>query len=262
MNACAASRWIALGLLLFTAHSAPRAADFWERLGLKKSDASALLGQALTDEQLVGGLREALGNGIGRAVTELGRNDGFLTNLNVRIPMPESLRKVEKLARSAGQEALADEFVASMNRAAEKAVPEAAAVFRDAVSQLTIADAKAILDGPKDAATKFFEKTTRTNLQARFLPLVQDATSRVGATQKYKNLTAQVSALDSLGGGLFGNLRKSTLKTPDLDLDAYVTDKALDGLFAMIADEEKRIRENPVARTTELLQRVFGRGKP
>ena len=261
MNGRAAPRWFLLGLLFLATPTASHAADFWERLGLKKSDASALLGQALTDEQLIGGLREALGNGIGRAVSELGRPDGYLTNLNVRIPMPESLRKVERLARSAGQDALADEFVSSMNRAAEKAVPEAAAVFRDAVRGMSIADAKSILDGSKDAATRYFEKTTRTNLQARFLPLVQEATSKVGATQRYKALTSQISSLDSLGGGLFGSLRKSTVKTPDLDLDTYVTDKALDGLFALIADEEKRIRENPVARTSELLQRVFGRAQ-
>ncbi|MCC6233104.1 MAG: DUF4197 domain-containing protein [Verrucomicrobiales bacterium] len=253
---------LSLSLSLAMSSSRVRAADFWERLGLKKAGSSeaagALLSQALTDDQLIGGLREALGNGIGRALTELGRNDGFLTNLAVRIPMPDSLRKVERLARSAGQEALADEFVSSMNRAAEKAVPEAAAVFREAVTKMTIADAKAILDGPKDAATRFFEKTTRTNLQVRFQPLVQEATSRVGVTQRYKSLTSQIGALDSLGGGLFGNLRKSAVSIPDLDLDAYVTDKALDGLFHTVAEEEKRIRENPVARTTDLLQRVFG----
>ncbi|MCC6234710.1 MAG: DUF4197 domain-containing protein [Verrucomicrobiales bacterium] len=256
---------LSLSVSLATSSSRVRAADFWERLGLKKAGSSeaagALLSQALTDDQLIGGLREALGNGISRALTELGRNDGFLTNLAVRIPMPDSLRKVERLARSAGQEALADEFVSSMNRAAEKAVPEAAVVFREAVTKMTIADAKTILDGPKDAATRFFEKTTRTNLQVRFQPLVQEATSRVGVTQRYKSLTSQIGALDSLGGGLFGNLRKSAVSIPDLDLDAYVTDKALDGLFHMVAEEEKRIRENPIARTTDLLQRVFGNAR-
>jgi hypothetical protein len=236
-------------------------ADWRDLLGLTKSKSTnqpAVLPSglgALSQDQMVQGLKEALGKGVEHAVATLGRDGGFLTNLNVKIPMPEKLRSVEKTLRTLGQNKMADDFVGSMNHAAEKAVPEAAAVFGDAIKQMSIADARTVLTGPDDSATQYFRKTTQTNLFARFHPIVQKATEQVGVTAQYKQMMAKVSGAGSLGGMLGG----SSLLSPDtLDLDGYVTNKALDGLFKMVAAEEKRIRENPLARTTDLLQKVFG----
>lgn len=229
-------------------------------LGLAKSPtnsagASAL--SALSQDQMAGGLKDALGNGLQHAITTLGHAGGFLTNLNVKIPMPEKLQAVEKTLRALKQDKYADDFVATMNHAAESAVPEAAGVFGDAVKQMSIDDAQAILTGPPDAATQFFRRTTQTNLCARFLPIVQQATAKTGVTSTYKNMMAKAGGGGSLGG-MLGGLEKNYLGADALDLDAYVTGKALDGLFKMVADEEKNIRANPVARTTDLMKQVFG----
>jgi hypothetical protein len=143
-----------------------------------------------------------------------------------------------------------------MNHAAEAAVPAAASVFGDAVKQMSIDDAKAILTGADDAATQFFRRTTATNLYARFLPIVQQATAKTSVTAAYKNMLAKAGG--GALGGMLGGLEKNYLGADALDVDAYVTNKALDGLFKMVADEEKSIRQNPVARTTDLLQKVFG----
>jgi len=211
---------------------------------------------ALTSDQVTGGLKEALGNGLQHAIAELGHDGGFLTNLNVKIPLPEKLQTVQKTLHALNQDKLADDFVATMNHAAEQAVPEAASVFGDAVKQMTMDDAKAILTGPPDAATQFFRRTTQTNLYVRFLPIVQTATAKNGVTSAYKNMLSKVNG-GSVFGGSFGGLANSYLGTDALDVDAYVTNKALDGLFKMVADEEKRIRANPAARTTDLMQKVF-----
>ncbi len=219
------------------------------------TNASAAATSALTSDQMVGGLKEALSKGVEQAVASLGREGGFLTNLNVRIPMPEKLQSVEKALRAVGQHQLADDFVGSMNHAAEKAVPVAAGVFGDAIKQMTIADAKSILSGPDDAATQFFRRATATNLHAKFYPIVQKATDQVGVTAQYKQMMNKFAAADTLNG-LFG--KRPTTKLGTADIDTYVTDKALDGLFKMVAEEEKNIRANPLARTSDLLQRVFG----
>lgn len=231
-------------------------ANWLDQLGLRRKPASASAEvAALSPDQMTQGLREALGQGVERAVRTLGRDGGFLTNLSVRIPMPEKLQTAEKTLRALGQNQLADDFIASMNRAAEKAVPEAAAVFGDAIQQMTVSDARSILTGPDDAATQFFRRTTETNLYARFFPHVQKATEQVGVTSRYKQMTGKAEAAASLGG-LLGGGKKTAASA--LDLDGYVTQKALDGLFKTVADEEKRIRENPLARSTDLLQKVFG----
>lgn len=215
------------------------------------SPAVAGIGGALTQDQMVGGLKEALGKGVEKAVASLGKEDGFLKDAGVKIPMPESMQKVEKTLRALGQEKLADEFVTSMNRAAEQAVPEAAGVLGDSVKQMSIADARSILTGTNNAATRYFRRTSETNLYARFLPIVKAATEKTGVTSAYKRMT------DKAGGG-FGGLGAGWLGKETPDLDDYVTRKTLDGLFLKIAEQEKLIRENPVARTTDLLQKVFG----
>jgi len=243
--------------LAFLAATASSQAGWLDQLGFGKpatnSTAAASALGALSGDQISGGLKEALGNGLQHAVAQLGHEGGFATNLNVRIPLPEKLHSVEKTLRALGQNKLADEFVGTLNRAAEQAVPEAAGVFGDAVKQMNIADAKAILTGTNDAATQYFRKTTQTNLFARFHPIVQKATAQTGVTASYKNMMSQVGSGGAFGGALGGLLGQDAL-----DLDTYVTDKALDGLFKMVAEEEKKIRENPVARTSDLLQKVFG----
>lgn len=225
--------------------------DFFKRKPATTDTAVASsAGAGLSTDQIAGGLKEALGRGVQLAVASLGKPDGFLGDSFVKIPMPESLRKVEKGLRAIGQGKLADEFVLTMNRAAEQAVPEAAAVLGNSVQQLTVADAKSILTGTNTAATQYFRRTSETNLQARFLPLVKAATQNAGVTAAYKRMA------EKAGGGL-GSLG-SVIGLQATDLDAYVTGKTLDGLFLKIAEQERKIRESPGARTTDLLQKVFG----
>jgi len=213
---------------------------------------------SLPEAQVADGLKEALGKGVAAAVSALGHSDGFLTNQEVKIPMPGKLQTVEKALRMAGQDQMADDFVASMNHAAEQAVPVAAGVFGDAITQMSIEDAKSILAGADDAATQYFRRTTETNLYSLFYPIVQKCTAKVGVTEKYKEMIGKFSSLNSFGG-LFGGSSSSVLQAADLD--DYVTHKSLDGLFKMVAGEEKEIRANPVARTTDLLKTVFGSGQ-
>jgi hypothetical protein len=189
------------------------------------------------------------------AVANLGRDDGFLTNLNVKIPMPGKLSSVEKALRAAKQQKLADDFVDTMNHAAESAVPEAAGVFSDSIKQMSITDAQNILTGTNNAATEYFRKTTQTNLYAKFLPIVKTATDKCGVTAAYKTMMAKVGASSQVTG-LLGST--GLVKPEDMDIDAYVTHKAMDGLFKMVAAEEEKIRANPLARTTDLLKTVFG----
>ncbi len=144
-----------------------------------------------------------------------------------------------------------------MNHAAEQAVPVAANVFGDSIKQMSIADARGILAGPDDAATQYFRRTTQTNLYSQFYPIVQKYTGQVGVTAKYKEMMGKFSSLNSFGS-MFGGGSSTTLQAADID--AYVTDKAMDGLFKLVADEEKNIRANPMARTTDLLKTVFGSG--
>jgi len=202
--------------------------------------------EGLGSDQIASGLKEALGQGLQRAISEVGKEGGFLNNLNVRIPMPDKIQQVEKAARAIGQGKLADQFIATMNQAAEQSVPAAATVFSEALTTMTIQDAQGILKGPNDAATEFFRRKTDAQLREKFLPTVKEATARTGVTAAYKQLMAKASLASPLLG------------KESMDLDGYVTTKAMDGLFKMVAEEEKRIRENPVARTTEVLKSVFG----
>jgi len=229
--------------------SSARAASLLESLGLKKSPSVVT---TLSEEQIIPCLKEALAKGVQYAVTNLGRDGGFLKDAQVKIPLPDSLKTVEKTLRTLRQEQLGDEFITTMNRAAEQAVPQAAAVLGDAVKQMTLTDAKAILTGTNTAATDYFHRTSQTNLHVRFLPIVKAATEQTGVTSAYKRMTSKAS-LGGLGG--FG---ASLLGQESFDIDEYVTSKALDGLFFKIAEQEKLIRANPAARATELLQQVFG----
>ncbi len=201
---------------------------------------------ALTDSEMTDGLKQALDKAAEIAVNQLGQDGGFLNNPTVRIPLPDSLSWADKGLRTLGQGHLVDEFEQSMNHAAEKAVPVALDEFRSAIRNMTMADAKAILTGPDDAATQYFRKQSGDSLREQFKPIVTDATAKTGVTSAYKNMMGKA------------DMASSFLNTKSLDVDEYVTDKAMDGLFVVIAAEEKRIREDPIARSTDLLKKVFG----
>jgi hypothetical protein len=199
----------------------------------------------LSRAEMDGGLKEALAVGVERAIKELGRKGGYLDDASVRIPLPGSLEKAEKLLRMMGQGAAVDEFLVTVNRAAEKAVPLASDIVGDAVRDMSIADAKKILTGPDDAATRYFRDKTTAGLTQAMMPIVSRATDAAGVTSAYKRMIEKAGP----AGGLVGD---------SLDVDSYVTEKALDGLFLKVAEEEKAIRTNPLARSSDLLKKVFG----
>ncbi|MCG6899996.1 MAG: DUF4197 domain-containing protein [Gammaproteobacteria bacterium] len=200
----------------------------------------------LTNAEMVAGLKEALDKGVQFAVDSLGKPGGFLGNSKVRIPMPKSLSWIESSLRTLHQDQLADDFIATMNQAAEQAVPEAADIFSKAIREMSVEDAQGILSGPDDAATNYFRTHTESALNSRMRPIVEAATARAGVTAAYKKMTASAGGLSSL------------LPGSAADIDGYITTKTLDGLFLMIATEEHKIRTDPVARSSELMQKVFG----
>ncbi|TAK45329.1 MAG: DUF4197 domain-containing protein [Betaproteobacteria bacterium] len=215
--------------------------------------ALALLGNAsalaqldkISNQDANAGLKAALDKGSVAAVAALGRRDGFFGNDAVKIPLPDSLKRYEKLMRGVGMGQYADELILTMNRAAEAAVPEAKTLLVDAVKKMTLQDAKGILTGGNTAGTEYFKRTTSEPLRGKFLPIVQQATKKVQLAEKYNRYAEK--------GARFGLVKKE-----DANLDSYVTQKALDGLFYMIAEEEKKIRENPVKAGSEILRKVFG----
>lgn len=210
--------------------------------GLTQAGGSAELSQS----EVVAGLKEALALGTQRGIARIGHEDGIWQNLQLRIPLPEQVNRAESLLRTLGQGAQLDAFHLSLNRAAEQAVPEAATIFASAIREMTLTDAHDILRGSDDAATRYFRAKTTTALTARFQPMVASATDSVGVTRTYKALLGQ--AARAVPG----------LDLSRHDLDAHVTRHALDALFITLAEEEKKIRENPAARSTDLLRRVFG----
>ncbi len=212
---------------------------------------TATMTSALSNDEIANGLKEALDIGVKKAVDILGTENGFLNDQSVKILMPESMQKIDKLLRSFGQEQMADEFVTSMNRAAEKAVPQVTDVFVDAISNMSLDDAQAILSGPDTAATDYFKQNTSAQLSQLIKPYVDDAMSQAQVTQYYKAMAGQVKQYDNFG--LMDKYLGSAA-----DIDKYVTDKTMEGLFTKIAAQEKLIRQNPAARSTELLKDVFG----
>ena len=192
------------------------------------------------------GVKDALLQAAKGAVASLGKENGYFANQLVRIPMPAQLKPVDDMLRNLGQAALADRFIESMNRAAEKAVPKTIDIFGKAVAAMTLEQAASLVKGPEDAATRYFESTTRENLKAEIMPLVGEAMNQAQVTAFYSAMMSKASGYMPFLG----------LMTPDLN--QYVTDKALDGLFLVMAQEEKKIRQDPVARTTDILKKVFG----
>ena len=196
-------------------------------------------------QTITAGLKQALELGSARAADTLGVVNGYLKNPSVHIPVPDQLQRAESLLRKVGADKYADQFVTSLNRAAEAAAPKATPIFVDVIRNMTIQDGVGILRGADDAATQYFRRHSQDRLIAIFRPVVARTTSDVGVTAYYKRFVQKAATT-----GL--------VDTRGLDLDDYVTRKALDGLFYMLAQEEKRIRQDPVARTTELLRQVFG----
>jgi hypothetical protein len=199
----------------------------------------------ISNREAVSALKTALDKGAREAVSSLGRTNGFFGNPRVKIPLPESLHRAERTLRRFGLGRYADELVLTMNRAAEAAVPEARALLIVAVKKMTVEDAKGILTGGDTAGTAYFRRTTERQLRARFLPIVSRATAKVKLAEKYDEYADW--------GVRFGLMRRE-----DADLNAYVTQKALDGLFLVIADEEKEIRRDPIGSASRIIRKVFG----
>jgi len=199
----------------------------------------------LSNADAVNGLKQALTDGSAAAVKMLGQDNGYFGNAKVKIPLPPNMQKIESGLRIMGMKKQTDELVLSMNRAAEAAAPEAKQLLVDAVKKMSVQDAKAILTGGDTAATDYFRRTTQDQLTQRFLPIVKKSTDRVGLAQQYNSLAGQGASL-----GL--------VKKDDATIETYVTRKALDGLYLMIAEQEKAFRQNPVGATSDIVKKVFG----
>jgi hypothetical protein len=205
--------------------------------------AGGLMG--LSSGERTDGLKAALSQATSVAVASLGKTDGFMGNPEVRIPLPGKLEKAGKTLRKLGLRKQTDALSLAINRAAEAAVPEARTLFVDSIKQMSVTDALGILRGPQDAATQYFRQSMSAKLTEKFLPIVNKATVNVQLAQRYNEVAGKASAL-----GL--------VDKQDTNLDAYVTRKALDGLFLTMAKEEAAIRKNPVGQASSLLRKVFG----
>lgn len=191
------------------------------------------------------GVRQALAKGAEFAVSSLGQKDGFLGNAKVKIPLPGYLEKAESALRMFGMGKQADQLVVTMNHAAENAVALAMPILSDSIKRMTLQDAKAILTGGDDSVTEYFRRSSSEQLTAKFKPVVKSATSKLQLAEQYNKFAGQAASL-----GL--------VDKKDADIDSYVTQKAMDGLFLMIAEEERKLRANPVAAGSALLKKVFG----
>ena len=212
---------------------------------LLSASAMALSLSDLSQKDASGGLKDALSQGAQIAVKQLGTPGGFSNNPDVRIELPGNLGKVAKKMKQFGMGAQVEELETSMNTAAEAAVPQAQALLLDAVKKMTVDDAKAILGGGNDSATQYLSKTSREQIREKFLPIVKNATDKVGVAQKYNQFAGQAAA--------FG-----VVDAKSSNLEGYVTEQALNGLFEMIGKQEASIRENPAAAATSLAKKVFG----
>jgi hypothetical protein len=215
--------------------------------GGKGGSAVGGLGAGLSDSQIGSGLKDALSVGTQKAVKVVSAPGGYLDNAAIKILLPKNLQPVEKVLRGAGQGEKIDGFIDSMNHAAEKAAPEAAGIFGDAVKEMTIDDARRLLNGGDTSITDYFKQKTSDKLATAFRPHVESAMKTNGVTDKYQQLQGSMPKLP-FGGGSGG-----------FDINTYVVNGALNGLFYMLAQQEKEIRTNPAARTTGLLKQVFGK---
>lgn len=204
----------------------------------------ALKGESLSAEEVGAGLKEALTNGVSKGSDLVSKTDGYFKNPEIKIPFPPEVKQVETRLRQAGLGREVDKFILALNRGAEDAAKEAKPIFISAIKQMTIQDAWAILKGEPDAATQYLKKTTSSQLKEKFMPVIRASLEKVNATKYYSDLVTTYNKIP-------------LVQKVNPDLDEYATQKAMDGLFIMIAKEEKAIRENPAARTSDLLKRVF-----
>ncbi len=198
----------------------------------------------LDDNTVISGLKEALSVSTGNAVNSVSQINGYYGNSFIKILMPEKMQKVAKVLKTVGYDKQINAFIVSMNRAAEKAAPKATSYFVDAIKEMTFDDARGILNGGDTAATDYFKSKTSNKLYEAFRPIISSSMNEVGVTRSYKQLMRKYTSLPFMNAESF-------------DLDHYVTSKALDGLFYMLGQEEKKIRTDPAARVTELLKKVF-----
>jgi hypothetical protein len=212
--------------------------DLQETLGKKE----------LSDEKIIQGLKEALRVGSGNAVQIVSKVNGYYKNPEIKIPLPDKVKKAEKVLRTVGYGPKVDAFELSMNRAAEKAAPEAKALFWETVKGMSFTDARKILKGRDNEATLYFQDRTQSRLAETFKPIVHSAMSKVGVTRYFQQLNSKMKGIPFAG-------------SLAMDLDQYVTDRALKGLFFMLAEEERKIRKDPAARVTQILKDVFGSGQ-
>lgn len=210
-------------------------------------DAGKALGgeKPLTTAEVAEGLKEALVKGISTGADLVSVTDGYFKNPQIKIPFPEDVKKVEDALRKIGLGGQVDKFVMTLNRGAEDGAKEAKPIFIAAIKSMTIQDAWAILKGEEDAATQYLKRTTSALLKEKFKPVIQSSLNKVNATKYYGDIVSRYNQIP-------------LVEKVNPDLDDYATDKAIEGLFVMIAKEEKNIRQDPVARTTEILKRVFG----
>ena len=199
----------------------------------------------LSEEEIINGLKEALEIGTSNSVEFVSKVDGYFENPEIKIPLPKSVKDKEQILTTAGFDKQIKDFKLSMNRAAEKAAPQAKKIFVDAIKEMNFSDAKKILNGRENEATLYFQEKTSVHLQEVFKPIIHEAMEEIGVTQLYQILT-----------DLIEKIPFQTIET--CDLDQYVTDLALEGLFFMVAEEEKKIRKDPLAQVTDLLKKVFG----
>lgn len=231
-------------LVAALAPSPPSSALDWG--DVKRGAEEILRGKSpLSNEEVIRGLREALSIGSKNAANLASKVDGFYRNPRIMIPFPPDAQKVKETAESLGLKSQVDKFVMILNRAAEEAAKEAAPIFLNAIKGLTIQDGFEILNGPNDAATSYLKGKTSGPLKAKFSPIVGRAIEKVQLTKYWKPLASKYNAVPGV-------------KPVNPDLNAYVTDKAISGLFKLVANEEKKIRTNPAARVTDLLKKVFG----
>lgn len=198
------------------------------------------------ESTIISGLKEALSIGTDNAVKNVSQVDGYFGNQIIKILMPEKIQKVADILKKIGYQKQVDDFVLSMNRAAEKAAPQAASIFVGAIKEMTFEDARKILNGGDTAATEFFKSKTHDKIYSSFKPIISSSMDEVGVTHSYKEMMGKYESLPFMS-------------SESVDLDHYVTTKAMDGLFYMVGQEEKKIRTNPAARVTDLLKRVFGK---
>ena len=198
------------------------------------------------DSNIASGLKEALSIGTENATSNVSRVDGYFGNQMIKILMPEKIQQVGEVLSKVGYQKEVDDFVLSMNRAAEKAAPKAISFFGDAIREMTFEDARGILNGGNTSATEFFKRKTHDKIYDAFKPIISSSMDEVGVTRSYKEIMGRYESIPFMG-------------KESVDLDHYVTNKAMDGLFYMVGQEEKKIRTNPAARATDLLKTLFGK---